>query len=632
MPTNPAHKNWLSHAASVWWTGALLSLGVGLALYLVTALSIEHDAHQRFQNQARNAQYAIAARVRAYTDVLRSAASFFQATERVDRASFHRYVNGLHLPQEFATIDNINFAQYVTDGQRDHFERAVRASARAGDGYPAFAIDPPARRADYAIITLIEPVDQFGEKLGADIAARPAVAHALALSRDTGAPATSGQLIAVPGQPGRAKLAMRMPVYRQDMALDSVSHRRAAYLGSVGIGFSVRRLVQAALDEIGGHDLHLALYDDGALDEPRPRGVPDTLLFASPAGGAGGAAARDSFTTTLAVECGGRLWQAQFSAPKAAWHSRVDRYLPWIALDMGSLVTLLLYLLFHTLATSRRRAVRMAKGMTRELRDSQASLQRSHHQLRRLAAHADRIKEQERKRIAREIHDDLGQNLLVLRIEADLLAARTRQRHPRLHARARTTLGQIDRTICSVRHIINDLRPAVLDLGLCAAVEWQIEQFRQHAGLACELAVENDITVDDLCATAFFRVLQESLSNVLQHAHASAVRVTLRQRDGMLTMTISDNGVGIAPGVRNKPGSFGLVGIEERIGLLGGHCTISGGPLQGTTVTVSVPVAGPADAPAPQSGGSEHLPHEKSAGSLTNINRETIPLENNLPF
>ncbi|WP_229218172.1 sensor histidine kinase [Rugamonas apoptosis] len=497
------------------------------------------------------------------------------------------------MAQEFATIDNINFARYVTDGQRRRFERTVRAGARPRDGYPAFAIVPPERRADYAVITLIEPVEQFGDTLGRDIAARPTFALALAQSRDTGAPATSGQLIDVPGQPSRATLAMRMPIYRRDLPLDSVTFRRAAYLGSVGIGFSARRLAQEALDEIGGRDLRLALYDSGALDEPHPRAVPDALLFSNMAPGASDSAAHDTFTATLPLECGGRLWQARFSAPMAAWRSPLDRYLPSLALGAGGLVTLLLYVLFHTLATSRRQAVRMAKRMTRELRDSQARLQHSHYQLRRLAAHADRIKEQERKRIAREIHDDLGQNLLVLRIEADLLAARTRQRHPRLHARARTTLGQIDRTIRSVRHIINDLRPAVLDLGLSAAVEWQVDQFRQHAGLACELDAQDDIAVDDLCATAFFRVLQESLSNVLQHAHASAVRVTLGQRDGVLTMTISDNGVGIAPGVRCKPGSFGLVGIEERISILGGRCAIhGGGPAAGTTVMVSVPVDG----------------------------------------
>jgi signal transduction histidine kinase len=252
----------------------------------------------------------------------------------------------------------------------------------------------------------------------------------------------------------------------------------------------------------------------------------------------------------------------------------------------------LIYALFVTLASSRRRAVRMARAMTRELRDSQARLQLSHHRLRRLAAHADHIKEEERKRIAREIHDDLGQNLLALRIEADILATRTEKSHPRLHARARATLHQIDNTIRSVRHIINDLRPNVLDLGLSAAVEWQIAQFRQRSGIACEFLEDAvaDHGVDDHCATAFFRVLQESLSNIHQHADASLVRVELNQSHGMLRMTISDNGIGINTASRHKAGSFGLVGIEERISLLGGNCSINSHPHGGTTVSIAVPV------------------------------------------
>jgi signal transduction histidine kinase len=252
----------------------------------------------------------------------------------------------------------------------------------------------------------------------------------------------------------------------------------------------------------------------------------------------------------------------------------------------------LIYALFVTLASSRRRAVKMARAMTRELRDSQARLQLSHHRLRRLAAHADHIKEEERKRIAREIHDDLGQNLLALRIEADILATRTEKTHPRLHARARATLHQIDNTIRSVRQIINDLRPNVLDLGLSAAVEWQIAQFRQRSGIACEF-IENAVAdhgVDDHCATAFFRVLQESLSNIHQHAGASMVRVELDQSHGMLRMTISDNGIGINTASRHKAGSFGLVGIEERISLLGGSCSINTLDHGGTIVSIAVPV------------------------------------------
>jgi signal transduction histidine kinase len=316
------------------------------------------------------------------------------------------------------------------------------------------------------------------------------------------------------------------------------------------------------------------------------------LIFDSDSAAAGQPPPRNPVQLSLPLNFNGRLWQAYFDAPRAALFSSFDAYLPWLASLVGFVSTLLMYALFHAQVSSRRKALQMARDMTRELRDSQAKLQLSHQRLRRLAAHAEQIKEEERKRIAREIHDDLGQNLLALRIEADLLANRTATGHPRLHARASATLKQIDDTIRSVRNIINDLRPTVLDLGLSAAVEWQVTQFRKRSGIDCEVLEPDGVPdVDDRCAVALFRVLQESLSNIVQHARATHVRVELRHVGGALRMTIADNGIGLHDGSRNKSGSFGLVGIEERMSLLGGDCSVVSRPHGGTTVTVTVPVA-----------------------------------------
>jgi signal transduction histidine kinase len=172
-----------------------------------------------------------------------------------------------------------------------------------------------------------------------------------------------------------------------------------------------------------------------------------------------------------------------------------------------------------------------------------------------------------------------------------MLASRTRDRHPHLHPRARTTLMQIDATIKSVRQIINDLRPTVLDLGLSAAVEWQLHEFERRTGIVCEVRdLHGEISPSDPCATAFFRILQESLTNIQRHANASKVLVELRLDGNRLSMTVKDNGCGLAPGGRNKHGSFGLVGIEERVVILGGTCQVFSGPDGGTTVTVSVPM------------------------------------------
>ena len=569
-------------AKPLWWLGIALSLGVGLGLHTVATRSVESEARSRFHNQARNTQFNINASIKAYTDVLRAAASYFQAGGEVTRETFHRYVQGLDLEHNYPAIDNINFAEYYTDLHRPAAE--ARQRQLTDNLYPAYRLHPEGKRPEYAVLTLIEPLEGFGDRYGLDIAARPGVAGALFAARDQGALSSSGQPIPLRSAPSHVGMAMRIPIYRNGMPVTTIAERRLACVGSVGLGFSVPRLVEAALGEMPVRAVRVTLRDSSSIGKPAP------LLFDSQPGMPG--ADSDHFITELPVQFHGRTWNAQFSVPKRALFSTFDQYLPALAGSMGFGASVLIYALFVTLASSRRRAVKLARAMTRELRDSQARLQLSHHRLRRLAAHADHIKEEERKRIAREIHDDLGQNLLALRIEADILATRTEKTHPRLHARARATLHQIDNTIRSVRQIINDLRPNVLDLGLSAAVEWQIAQFRLRSGIKCEFIEDAvaDHGVDDHCATAFFRVLQESLSNIHQHAAATVVRVELHQSHGMLRMTITDNGIGINTANRHKVGSFGLVGIEERISLLGGNCSINSLAHGGTTISIAVPV------------------------------------------
>ncbi len=219
-------------------------------------------------------------------------------------------------------------------------------------------------------------------------------------------------------------------------------------------------------------------------------------------------------------------------------------------------------------------------------------LQHSKQMLRQLASHQEHIKEEERKRIAREIHDELGQNLLALRIDASMLHARTGTMHPKLYEKASYALSQIDATIKSVRGIINDLRPPVLDLGLLAAIEWQKEEFRRRANIICDLIVRDehfDHDLDEKIATALFRILQESLTNVIRHAQATQVKIDLNRDSTSLYMKISDNGVGIPRSVRKKSNAFGLAGIRERISMLGGELKITTAEGKGTILAISIP-------------------------------------------
>ncbi|MDO8069148.1 MULTISPECIES: CHASE domain-containing protein [unclassified Janthinobacterium] len=592
----------------LWLFGFVVSTMVGLLFYMAASLSIESDASEQFNNLARNTQKNIESRTKSYANLLRGTASLFQANEHVSREQFHRYVANIALQQNYPGVMNLNYSQELDETQRAAYEAAMRRDYPPGrDGYPAFAIHPPGPRAQYSVLVYIEPIASAPEKYGYDIASRPQIAEALAQSRDSGHISNSGVPVPMDGRPQLTGMAMRLPVYRFGMPVETVEQRRAAYQGSVGIGYDLVTMMRSALADMPVRNVRLTLFDIGpqALQQ---RDVPLQLphdmrpIFDSTAAGMHapwwqpGSSGR-YLSSTLLIEHNGRAWQALFSVRKSDLYSRFDAFLPWLALLIGFASTMLLYVLFHTLASSRRRAIQMATGMTEELRASQIRLQLSHQKLRRLAAHADQIKEEERKRIAREIHDDLGQNLLVLRIDADMLASRTQRRHPRLNARARSTLEQIDATIKSVRQIINDLRPTVLDLGVNAAVEWQVAQFRQRTGIACEVSESHDdICLSDQCATALFRILQESLSNISQHANASRVQVKLEKCRDTVSMSVSDNGVGAAIDGRNKLGSFGLVGIEERIKLLGGTFYIESSPGAGMSVHVSVPLGADATA------------------------------------
>ncbi|XYJ09533.1 CHASE domain-containing protein [Telluria sp. B2] len=570
------------------WLGALLSLGVGAGLHISTSRAIENDAHERFLHMARGVQSILDGRIKTYADLLRGTSSLFLADDDVTNEEFRRYVAGLDLENHFPGVETINFARTFTDAERPAVEAQLRRELGA-DG-ANFRIRPEGRRPEYTVLTFIEPHSARADRVGIDLQARPAVALALAHSRDTGEASTSGTR--VPIKPHTSGLGMRMPVYRPAMPLGDVAQRRAAYIGSVGIGFSVSRLAQGVLDNLPRQSTRLVISGMSPVEElGGPPGVYQRTVFFDNQPKAS-VHDPDMFRALLPVGVSGRGWDIDFRIAKKSMYSEIDSYLPWVAMLAGSTGTALLYALFQTLSSSRRRAIELAEEMTGELRASETKLQKTNDNLRRLAAHAENIKESERKRIAREIHDDLGQNLLALRIEADLLASRTSRRHPRLHARARWTLEQIDATIKSVRQIINDLRPHVLDLGLTAAVDWQIAEFQRRTGIACELVSDGcELHVSDRCATTLFRILQESLTNVSRHARATAVRVELALDAESISMTVSDNGIGLNKGVGQKPGSFGLVGIEERVRILGGRCVITSRPNAGTTVHVSIPTA-----------------------------------------
>ncbi len=214
-----------------------------------------------------------------------------------------------------------------------------------------------------------------------------------------------------------------------------------------------------------------------------------------------------------------------------------------------------------------------------------------------LSLRLELAREEERARVARELHDELGQVLTSLKLEFMWLVDELRRTEPKpgiqLVNKLQSLIGLIEVSIQSVRQISSDLRPAVLDhLGLKEAIEWEATKFQARTGIRCRLAWElEDPLPDRTRQLALFRILQEALTNVVRHAHAGAVQITVRARGRSLTVTIRDNGRGITKSELSSVESIGLLGMSERARLLGGHLTITGVPGRGTTVTVLVPIA-----------------------------------------
>lgn len=230
-------------------------------------------------------------------------------------------------------------------------------------------------------------------------------------------------------------------------------------------------------------------------------------------------------------------------------------------------------------------------GRVIERRRAEERLANSEAQLRELAARLVSVREEERKHMARELHDELGQSLTALKI--DLRTLQRRLPNPAdLPARLDAMLGLVDGTIAATQRLATELRPGILDdLGLVPAIQWQVEDFGRRTGVPATLRIDGaPVPLDDRIATTAFRVLQESLTNIARHARASAVTVTLQLDAAGLALTVHDDGVGIAPARRDDPHALGLLGMRERALRWGGQFTIEPRDGGGTTVRLHVPL------------------------------------------
>jgi two-component system sensor histidine kinase UhpB len=229
-----------------------------------------------------------------------------------------------------------------------------------------------------------------------------------------------------------------------------------------------------------------------------------------------------------------------------------------------------------------------------ERKRAESQLQRSFALLRTLSQRLDVVREQERTRIARELHDELGVRMTCMKMDLSRLLAMMREPlfpREKMEEKIRSMGAEVDTTIAEVQRLAAELRPGVLDdLGLVAAIEWQCQDFERRSGIRCLCEASFDeIKISPSRATAAFRICQEALVNIARHAKATFVRVLVKESGDDVLIEIQDNGQGIPAERVNEASSLGLLGMKERSMAIGGRLEIAGWPGKGTTVTLRFP-------------------------------------------
>ncbi|MDZ4340344.1 MAG: PAS domain-containing sensor histidine kinase [candidate division NC10 bacterium] len=238
------------------------------------------------------------------------------------------------------------------------------------------------------------------------------------------------------------------------------------------------------------------------------------------------------------------------------------------------------------------KTVSILREQIKERQRVEERLRRSEEQLHALSAHLLSVQEEERSRIAREIHDELGQALTAMKIDLAWVGQHLSDQPASLRAKLQRMARLVDETVEAVRQLATELRPGVLDdLGLVAALEWQVREFQERTGVACTFAWSPaDLALDPARATAVFRICQEALTNVVRHAEATEVEIALRMEARTLILEVRDNGKGIPAAAVTDPHSIGLMGMRERVLPWRGDVAFQGRPGHGTLVRVALPL------------------------------------------
>ena len=612
---------------------ALVVLVVGMALsavmYHFAEQQIVREASARFESECARIQQALERRLNGYAGLLLGVRGLFRGSVAVNRSEFRAYVASLELPAHYPAVTAMNFAQYVTLGSKSSLEHAVRRDTSADpDGYPGFHIRPPGERAEYHVLVYLEPFEKNAGRFGLDISLDrpdgPGAATLMDERRDTGEFLSAGKL--VPGEVD-PQLALRGAVYRRNLPIETVAQRRHAFTGTVGMAFSLTKLVGEAIRPSILKTVHFRIHNVGRKSSS------DALAAASNANllidsntlsttvADGRILTRsdaDVLTWVSQIEFGGRIFRIDFDGQLSSFSTRLDQALPVLTLGIGLIISFLLYAVIRSLQRSRSGLEQAVQERTHALHEINRDLQAEIAVRNRLDRQILFVGYEPRKKIGGELHDDLGQRLTAVAFLAESLAQDlTRTNSP--IAKDAFKIGELlSDAVSQTRLLAKGLFPVSPEAGgLIGALEHLAANARATYRIDCRLVCDEPGSVEDTgmafhlyhriqsqvlrdepasaddmgMAFSLYRIAQEAINNAVKHGRASSVTIKLSCDGAKLRMTITDNGVGFDEQKALRGEGIGLQIMRHRCKMLGLGFAIAGAPGGGTTVCIGSPGA-----------------------------------------
>ncbi len=560
------------------WTVLVVGIALSVLAFRYVAYQVEDDARSQFEEQCREIHRAIDNRLTSYSSLLFGLRGLYQASDHVSRREFRDFVASLDLPNRYPAVLIMNYAAHVPAEMKTRFELAVRNDTSISpEGYPDFAIRPPGKRPEYQPLVYLEPFQSGAAVLGLDLLQNRANSK-LGELRDTTEMKSSGEL--VPNQPGNS-LSMRLAVHHKGSALDTLEQRRQAFVGTVGMGFSLSRLMTEAIMPSTLVSIRVRIHNVGRAEQPEVLSPPaegnllidSRTLHPNATGNATSPLARSGnlLEKRTRIEFGGALLELSYEGLPQAYSTPLSHMLPALVLVIGMVISFLLFGLIRSLVRTRDALETAVADRTEELEQANSKLQQEIRERTKLERKVFQFGVEERRWMGQELHDNIGQRLTATGFMVEALAKDLRLRLNDGIELASRIGSQISETISQARLLARGLNPVAVEAGgLATALGRLASDTAEMYGIECRFAPSGQpVPENALLEHNLYRMAQQAITNAISHGNASRIRITLANDDRHLILSIIDNGIGFDAASTANSAGLGLQIMRYRCSVLG---------------------------------------------------------------